>query len=241
MVAREARQIESVSIEREMHGIASHDGEAGEEATDGVLFLGSHRTVHASHALLHMPATFSFLQRWCGVLRWTIWTTDIHAKSKSLIIRLLCPTQAHPCRKSEYKKGNQKTPLMKKGSSCTTMLPTRDILVLFPRGLCMARGRKTSLTIRLTLSQRQTLLAWQRATTVPAGLARRARMILLLAHGMTITDIAATVGMSRRHTYKWIRRFVQEGLEGLEDKPRHDRRIEPPPDLPDQNDADRGF
>jgi transposase len=58
---------------------------------------------------------------------------------------------------------------------------------------------------------------------------------------VTITDIAATVGMSRRHTYKWIRRFVQEGLEGLEDKPRHDRRIEPPPDLPDQNDADRGF
>jgi transposase len=50
---------------------------------------------------------------------------------------------------------------------------------------------------------------------------------------VTITDIAATVGMSRRHTYKWIRRFVQEGLEGLEDKPRHDRRIEPPPDLPD--------
>jgi transposase len=59
---------------------------------------------------------------------------------------------------------------------------------------------------------------------------------------VTITDIAATVGMSRRHTYKWIQRFVQEGLEGLEDKPRRDRRIEPRlPDLPDQNDVDRGF
>jgi len=106
----------------------------------------------------------------------------------------------------------------------------------------MARGRKTSFTIQLTPAQRQTLLAWQHSTSIPAGLARRARIITLLADGVTITDIAAIVDMSRRHTYKWIQRFVQEGLEGLEDKPRRDRRIESyRPDLPDQNDADRGF
>jgi len=106
----------------------------------------------------------------------------------------------------------------------------------------MPRGRKTSLTIRLTPAQRQTLLAWQRATTVPAGLARRGRMVLLLADGMTITDAAATVGVSRRFVYKWIQRFVQEGLEGLEEKPRRDRRIEPlPPSLREQpNNIDRG-
>ena len=78
----------------------------------------------------------------------------------------------------------------------------------------MVRGRKTSFNIRLTPQERQTLLAWQRATTVSAGLARRARIILLLAHGVPITDIAMTVGMSRRHVYKWIHRFVQESLEG---------------------------
>ena len=89
----------------------------------------------------------------------------------------------------------------------------------------MARGRTTSFTIRLTLAQRRTLLAWQRAPRVPAGRARRAQLILLLADGMTITNAAATVGLSRRHTYKWIQRFVQEGLEGLQDKPRRDRRI----------------
>ena len=61
----------------------------------------------------------------------------------------------------------------------------------------MARGRKTSLTIRLTPAERRTLLAWQRATTISAGLARRARIILLLADGVTITDIAATVGITR--------------------------------------------
>jgi hypothetical protein len=83
----------------------------------------------------------------------------------------------------------------------------------------MARGRRTSFTIRLTPAERRTLLTWQRATTVPAGLARRARLLLLLADGMTITEAAATVGLSRRHTYKWIQRFMQEGLEGLVDKP----------------------
>jgi transposase len=44
-------------------------------------------------------------------------------------------------------------------------------------------------------------------------------MILLLADGVTITDIAAAVGISRRFVYKWVQRFLQEGLEGLADKP----------------------
>jgi hypothetical protein len=83
----------------------------------------------------------------------------------------------------------------------------------------MAQGRKTSFTIRLTPLQRQTLMAWQRSTVIPAGLARHGRIILLLADGVTITDIAAAVGMSRRHIYKWVQRFLQEGLEGLANKP----------------------
>jgi hypothetical protein len=98
----------------------------------------------------------------------------------------------------------------------------------------MPRGRKTSFSIRLTPAQRQTLLAWQRATMVPAGLARRGRIILLLADGMTITDIATTVGMSRRHIYKWVQRFLLQGLEGLQNRPGRGR----PPNLLDQNDVD---
>src|SRR2546430_12829946 len=92
----------------------------------------------------------------------------------------------------------------------------------------MARGRKTSFTIRLTPAERLTLLTWQRSTTVHAGLARRARLLLLLADGMMITEAAATVGLSRRHTYKWIHRFVQEGLEGLAGKPGRGQRPRPP-------------
>ena len=84
----------------------------------------------------------------------------------------------------------------------------------------MARGRTTSLTIHLTPSERRTLLAWQRATAIPAGLARRGRIILLLADGVPITAIAATVGISRRFIYKWARRFLEQGLAGLADQPR---------------------
>jgi winged helix-turn helix protein len=93
----------------------------------------------------------------------------------------------------------------------------------------MARGRKTALTIRLTPAERLTLLSWQRATTISAGLARRARLLLLLADGVTITDAAATVGLSRRHSYKWIRRFVQAGLAGLYEQSGRGHRREPRP------------
>jgi len=96
----------------------------------------------------------------------------------------------------------------------------------------MARGRKTALTIRLTPAERQTLLAWQRATTISAGRARRGRIILLMADGIPISDIAATVGISRRFIYKWVQRFQAKGVEGLTDKPgRGHRRMAPTPAL----------
>jgi len=91
----------------------------------------------------------------------------------------------------------------------------------------MPRGRKTALTIRLTAEDRQTLLAWQRSTTIPAGRARRGRIILLLADGMSLVQIAAMVGISRRFVYTWAQRFLQSGVEGLTDKRGRGRRPVP--------------
>ena len=54
---------------------------------------------------------------------------------------------------------------------------------------------------------------------ISAGRARRGRMILLLADKVSISDIALTVGISRRFVYKWVRRFLAQGIEGLADKP----------------------
>ena len=91
----------------------------------------------------------------------------------------------------------------------------------------MARGRKTSLTIHLTAEERHALMSWQRSTTIPAGRARRGRIILQLADGVPISHIATTVGISRRFVYKWVQRFLQEGVAGLADKPGRGRRAEP--------------
>jgi hypothetical protein len=102
----------------------------------------------------------------------------------------------------------------------------------------MARGRKTSLTIRLTPAERQTLRAWQRATTISAGRARRGRIILLVADRMPISHIADTVGINRRFVYKWVQRFLQAGLEGLADQPgRGHRRVPSQSDLWEQHDV----
>jgi biotin operon repressor len=98
----------------------------------------------------------------------------------------------------------------------------------FLKGYCMVRGRKTSLSIQLTPAEHQTLLAWQRSTTIAAGQARRGRIILLMADGVPISDIAATVGISRRFVYKWVQRFLEQGLEGLADKHGRGRQRVPP-------------
>jgi biotin operon repressor len=103
----------------------------------------------------------------------------------------------------------------------------------------MARGPRTSLTIRLTAEERQTLRVWQRSPTIPAGLARRSRMLLLLVDGVSIAQIAAMVGISRRFVYKWVQRFQQEGLAGLADKPgRTQRRV--PPTTGEQHEKETG-
>lgn len=88
----------------------------------------------------------------------------------------------------------------------------------------MVRGRPTSLTVRLTAVDRETLLTWQRSSTVAVGLARRGRILLLVADGVPLAQIATTVGISRRFVYKWVQRFCQEGLQGLADRPRRGRR-----------------
>ena len=102
----------------------------------------------------------------------------------------------------------------------------------------MVRGRRTSFTIRLTDEERQTLLAWQRSTSIPAGIARRGRIILLIADRMPISHIAATVGISRHFIYKWVQRFLAERLAGLDDKPgRGQWRVPSPPALREQHEA----
>jgi hypothetical protein len=84
----------------------------------------------------------------------------------------------------------------------------------------MAQGRHTAITIQLTTDERQTLERWQRSAHIPARRARRGRMILLLADGVPLSQIADIVEGTRHSVYKWAARFLAEGLAGLADKPR---------------------
>ena len=77
--------------------------------------------------------------------------------------------------------------------------------------------------VRVALKDRKELSVLLRRTSVSAGLAKRARAILLLAGGATISATGRMVSMQRRHLYKWIARFREQGIAGLVDGKRTGR------------------
>src|SRR4051794_4058298 len=80
------------------------------------------------------------------------------------------------------------------------------------------RGRKRSFVVELSPAQRADLERWQRSTTVALGLARRARVLLLLADGQSLKDSARIAGLTVRNARKWVRRFLTLGVDGLHDQ-----------------------
>jgi len=82
----------------------------------------------------------------------------------------------------------------------------------------MGQGRHTQLQVELTAEDRSVLESLQRSTTVKAGLAKRARIVLLRAEGQSVTSISRTVGLARLFVYKWVERYNRQGVAGLVDK-----------------------
>ena len=68
----------------------------------------------------------------------------------------------------------------------------------------------------LSDEQEQLLASWLGSQHVTADLARRGRVILLLAGGHSVSETARRVGLSRTATYKWIKRFQHKGIAGLD-------------------------
>ena len=62
-----------------------------------------------------------------------------------------------------------------------------------------------------------------RLPSVPSGLAKRARMVLLAADGMPNAQIARAVGVSRPTVIGWRDRYQQGGIAALDDEPRSGR------------------
>jgi transposase len=100
------------------------------------------------------------------------------------------------------------------------------------------------LTMRMHVPprDRQVLQAWTRSTSVGAGLAQRALIVLLAADGARTSEIVARTGASKPTVSAWKKRYAVEGLAGLQDrrKPGRPRRtddaaivlatLQPPPE-----------
>jgi hypothetical protein len=81
-------------------------------------------------------------------------------------------------------------------------------------------GRVSQIQVALTPEDRATLEYWLRRSSLPYGLHKRARAVLLAAAGLRITEIARRVDMERRHVYRWLACYMAEGVDGLHDQPR---------------------
>jgi putative transposase len=87
----------------------------------------------------------------------------------------------------------------------------------------MRRPGRPTVPIVLTQGQEKQLEAMARSRSVPHSQVIRARIVLMAAKGMTNTQIAPEVGLSIGMVGIWRRRFLTQGVKGLQDEPRPGR------------------
>ena len=75
----------------------------------------------------------------------------------------------------------------------------------------------------LRAGDREELEGWVRSRSVSAGLAKRARMVLLAADGVGNREIARLVAASPTTVIAWRERYQARGLAGLKDRDRPGR------------------
>ena len=88
----------------------------------------------------------------------------------------------------------------------------------------------STMGLSLTAAKRADLEHLVRATSTPAGIARRMRCILLLADGATYTTACRALAVTDRFIARWKQRYVQGGVHALADAPRsgrQDHRVSP--------------
>src|SRR5690349_5305503 len=82
----------------------------------------------------------------------------------------------------------------------------------------------TKVSLReLTAEERRALEQLARSRIAQARLVERAQILTALADGRRPSQIARELGLSRPPVYPWIHRFNEQGLRGLEDRPRSGR------------------
>lgn len=96
-------------------------------------------------------------------------------------------------------------------------------------------GWETPIRIELEASERGELEVMARSHAIPHGLVVRAKIILGVAAGRSLTAVGREVGRGRRIVRKWAQRFGRSRLAGLSDQPRLGR---PPVFPPSRGHAD---
>ena len=89
--------------------------------------------------------------------------------------------------------------------------------------------RKSPYVLDLTSAQRRELeaRAWRYTSSYRDVI--RAKIVLMAASGLDNEEIAARLDTSRVIVSKWRKRFYEDGLAGLEERPRGGRpRVFPP-------------
>jgi transposase len=82
---------------------------------------------------------------------------------------------------------------------------------------------RPAVALPLRAGDRDELLRLTRSSSVRAGIAQRARIVLLAADGVSNTSIAERAGVSRPMVIGWRQRYAERGLAGLDDEPRAGR------------------
>ena len=83
--------------------------------------------------------------------------------------------------------------------------------------------RKSPYVLDLTAEQRRELEARARRYTLPYREVVRAKIVLMAAAGLDNDEIAARLDTRREIVSKWRKRFFEQGLAGLEERPRGGR------------------
>ena len=83
--------------------------------------------------------------------------------------------------------------------------------------------RKSPYVLELSADQRRELEARARRYTSPYRDVVRAKIVLMAAQGFDNDEIAARLDTNRVIVSKWRKRFYEQGLAGLEERPRGGR------------------
>lgn len=74
------------------------------------------------------------------------------------------------------------------------------------------------------------LQGWLRMSTLEQSLAQRARILLLLADGLTPKAVSEQLQVTPPTVFKWRKRYLEAGIEGLSDLPRSGQPLKLGPD-----------